>query len=421
MRKHMLIWTMLVVLMPTLACGLSGGSEEPTPAPVEAEAEAPAEPVVKAESTSETATASEPTMEAESSTEDSAESVAPAATKEVSEEPTVEAETVEVASAETEEVELPDTPGLESLSAYRVSFVMQFDGQSGGQPAKGTIHVLLESTQEPAAKHMSLDVEGSTVDQLGGVNHMDVYDMGDTIYMYNNAMGGQWISMPGDNSDMFNQGFFAPDENLDVPDTASCASGTETINGIEAKLCTFDATDLKDLEDATFDKADGKIWLAEDGGYVVKYEVAMQGYKPKDVDQQDLFKFGDVTLTYEILDVDSDISIELPAAAKNAQSLDFGGMADGDEPVTADVPVLDDAEQLFTAAGVTTYKSTSSLDVAVEFYRQSLTDEGWTEDDGGALITDSSALLSFEKDGSTLTVSISQEDGGKISVSVISS
>ncbi|MCB0165929.1 MAG: hypothetical protein KDI79_16975 [Anaerolineae bacterium] len=425
MRKYILIWTMLVFLIPTLACGLSGGSsEEPTPAPVEAEAEAPAGEAVEAESAAEAEAAVEPTvestMEAESPAEDAAESDAPAATEEASEAETVEAEANESASANREEVNLADTPGLDSLSSYRISFVMKFDGQSGGQPAQGTINILLEASQEPAAKHMAMDVEGSTMDQMGGVNHMDIYDMGDTVYMYNDAMGGQWISMPG-GDDTFNQGFFAPDENLEVPDTAECTSGTETINGIEAKLCTFDAMDLEDLSDATYDKVDGKIWLAEDGGYVVKYEVAMEGYKPTDADQQGLFEFGDVTLTYEILEVDADVSIELPAEAKNAQSLDFGGMAGGADPASADVPVLDDAEQLFTAAGVTTYKSTSSLDTAVEFYRQSLTDEGWTEDDGGALITDSSALLSFEKDGTTLTVSISQEDGGKISVSVISS
>ena len=414
MRKHILIWAMLVLLVPTLACGLSGGSsEEAAPTPAEAEAEAPAQEVAGTESTAETKAAVEPTTEAESAAEDSAESDEPAAMEEVN-------EAVESAAAETETVELSDTPGLDSLSSYRISFVMQFDGQSGGQPAQGTINILLEASQEPAAKHMAMDVEGSTMDQMGGVNHMDVYDMGDTVYMYNDAMGGQWISMPG-GSDTFSQGFFAPDENLEVPDTADCASGTETVNGIEAKLCTFDAADLEDLSDATYDKVDGKIWLAEDGGYVVKYEVAMEGYRPTDADQQGLFEFGDVTLTYEILEVDTDVSIELPAEAKNAQSLDFGGMAGGADQASADVPVLDDAEELFTAGGMTTYSSASSLDAAVEFYRQSLDGEGWTEDDGGALVTGSSALLSFEKDGTTLTISISQEDGGKINVSIISS
>lgn len=411
MRKHILIWAMLVLLIPTLACGLSGGSsEEPTPAPVETNAAAPAE--------SEAAAA--PTTEAESPAEDTAESAAPAATEEASEAETTEADVAESASGETEEVALADTPGLDSLSSYRVSFMMKFDGQSGGQPAQGTINILLEASKEPAAKHLTMDVEGSTMDQMGGVNHMDIYDMGDTVYMYNNAMGGQWVSMPG-GDDVFGQGFFAPDENLEVPETANCASGTETVNGIEAQICTFDATDLEGLSDATFDKADGKIWLAQDGGYVVKYEVAMEGYKPTDADQQGLFEFGDVSLKYELLEVDSDVVIELPAEAKNAQSLDFGGMSGGADPASADVPVLDDAEQLFTAAGVTTYSSASSIDAAVEFYRQALTEEGWAEDDGGALITDSSALLSFEKDGSTLTVSISQAEGGKISISVISS
>lgn len=418
MRKHLQIWILITLLVPTLACGLiGGGNEEAAPDPVEAEAEAPAEEVTEVEDSTET--------EVEAETEAPSESNA--STEEENDTEAMEAEAVESTSdqTETEKVELADISDLDSLSSYRVSFAMEFDGESGGQPTNGKINVLLETNQELAATHLAMDMEGGTVEELGGLNRLEVYELDNTIYMYNDIMGGEWISMPATDDEVFTQGFFSPNENLQMPDTANCALTPETINGIAAKMCTFDDADLQDSSDAEYDKAEGKVWLAEDGGYVVKYEVDIEGFKPSEtdqagVDQAGLFDFGDISISYELLEVNTDITIELPAEAQEAEGLDFGDLMEDDAPVEPDVPVLDDAEDLFSVSGITTYVSASSIEDAVEFYRQSLPDEGWSEDAESALITDDTTILSFEKDGTTLTLTISKEGENQISVSLIS-
>ncbi|MCB0213058.1 MAG: hypothetical protein KDJ52_27190 [Anaerolineae bacterium] len=333
MRKQILVWSFVIFLIPSLACSLPGiGGQEPTPEPVATEVEAPAEEAVEPESATEaepatateTETEDQSAVETESTTEEPSESeISAAPTEEASEaEATEETEIVESASTESKEISLADTSGLENLSSYSISFVMSFDGQSGGQPSKGTVNILLEATKEPEATHLTMNMEGTTVDDLGGMNNMEIYNMGDTVYMYSDAMGGQWISMPGGDSDAFSAGFFSPDQNLEVPKSADCSSSTETINGIEAKFCTFDAADLEGVDDATYDSAEGKVWLAEDGNYVVKYEVAMKGFKPGTNDMEGLFDFGDVNMTYELLAVDTDVTIELPAEAQSALSID---------------------------------------------------------------------------------------------------
>lgn len=371
MRKQNLIWVMIICLLPILACSLFGGGGE---ADLEADISAPSDTQA-------------PTEEA--------------VVEEV--EPVKEEE-----EAAPESVKFTGVADLSQLSAYRVSFVMGFDGESGGQPAKGRIEMALEQSKDPPARHLAMSMEGTTVEQAGGTNAMDVYIMGDTVYMKNAAMGDSWVSFSGSDADAFEQGFFAPDKQLELPDTVTCASQPETVNGISATHCSFTGKDVLG-EEATYDSLQGDVWVAVDGNYIVKYTLKAEGYRPSKEDEKGLFDFGSVSFEYELKDVDSDFTITLPEEATQAGGVDTGGGAGG-AVETSDFPVLENAEEVTSMAGFLNYYTSSDIPDVIDFYRQELPASGWQENADQAYIGDDNAMLSFTQEGQTMMLTIVKED-----------
>jgi len=378
MQKHF-IWILFIFLLPALACGLGGsdeGGEGASQADLAVE-EVTATPVPAEETVVEEVEAVEETQT----------------------EPEQEASTSEAFSG---------VSGLGQLSSYRVNFIMAFDGESGGQPSKGRIEMTLEETQEPPARHLVMTMEGDTVEEVGGTNAMDIYMMGDTLYMKNEAMGDSWISFSGGEAESFEQGFFAPDEQLEMPDTANC-SGTETVNGVEAKHCRFTEKDITD-DTVAMESLQGDVWVAVDGNYIVKYTMTATGYG-SGTDEEGQFGYGNVSFEYNLSDANGDFTITLPPEAENAGGVDLGGLGGGSDAAPGDIPVLDDAEELMSMSGLVTYYTAAAVSDVVDYYRQQLPPLGWAENTDQGYSDESTALLSFEKDGQSMMVTVSIEDG----------
>ena len=378
MRKH-LIWVLFIFLIPALACGLGGsnkGGEGASQANLAAE-EAPATP-------------------------------APAEETVVEEVEAVEEIQAEPETEESSSGEFTGVSGLNDLSSYRVNFIMEFDGQSGGQPSQGRIEMTMEETQNPPASHLMMTMEGDTVAEVGGANAMDIYKMGDTVYLKNAAMGDSWVSFSGGDAESFEQGFFAPDEQLEMPDTANC-SGTETVNGVEAKHCSFTEQDVAD-DEVVMESLQGDVWVAVDGGYIVKYTMTATGYG-SGTDEEGLFGFGDVSFEYNLTDANGDFTITLPPEAENGGGMDLGGLGDSGDADPGDIPVLDDAEELMSMGGLVTYYTAAGVSDVVEYYRQQLPALGWAENTDQGYSDDSTALLNFEKDGQSTMVTVTIEEG----------
>jgi len=399
MRRKSLIWILVVLLIPTMACGLLGGDDEgeesaSSQVSLGTEQEAPA---TEAEESQITESAAEPEAQEEQTD--------------------TEADQPEAGGGE--KTAFSGTSDLDQFSSYRVHFQMNFDGTSKGQPSQGVVEMVLESIKEPEATHLSMSMEGSTVEQLGGSNSFEFYDVGGTMYMYNDVQGGEWISMPSTDDSTFSEGFFAPDEDLELPDTALCDSSPEVINGISAVHCTFTEEDVQS-EDATFESLIGSVWVAEDGDYIVKYQLDAEGFQSLNGAEGDFFDYGSVSFLYELLEVDTNFEITPPAEAMNAESLDFGNLGLSED--TGDMPVLDDAEELVSLGGIVTYYTNSDVAAVVDFYRQELPAMGYTEAEDTSFVDEQTALLSFENaEGKTVTLTIGADESGRTNVGIIPS
>ncbi len=400
MRKYYLFWILLLVLAPILACRLPFGNQQGATGAGQTDLSAV------------TVTPAKETGQAEKSgdTGQQGDTVKPG------DQPSAEAKPAKVGSTK-----FAGTASLGDVSAYRLSFSMDFDGKSGSQPAKGKITMLLEETKNPAARHMQMKMEGTTVASTTGANDMDMYMLGDQVYLKNAAMGQDWIAFSGDQAQSFQQGFFAPDKQLTMPDTANCDDQPQTVNGIAATHCAFTEKDVPTKE-ATFDRLQGEVWVAVEGKYIVKYVIKAEGYRPAKKEAGVMFDFGNISMVYELQALNQGVTITLPDAAKNAKPMQIPGKAgqsdSGAATAGGDIPKLDDAQNVVSAGGMLNYSTASNVTAVVDFYRQKLSAAGWKEDTSQTFKDDNTALLSFAKNGKTLMMTATKQ-GSRTNVVIV--
>lgn len=221
------------------------------------------------------------------------------------------------------------TTGLDTFSAYRMNFLADFDGSRQGQATQGTMGGLLEITREPQAKHWQMSMTGDTFGELAALGSMELYDFGAMMYIQN-PLDATWLGVPAELvktmlpvpiDDMYR-----PEENIDLPATAVLQPGEEIVNGMVTQRYTFGPADLADT-DNHYEAVEGTIWVAVDGNYVVKYESTITGeFDNLSAGGMDLMDKGTIVMSYEVLDVNGDFSIQPPAGA---QGLDLGKLLSG--------------------------------------------------------------------------------------------
>lgn len=400
----------VLLFVVTLACG--GGREEPTVAPTSPPAESESEMVeptaepTEAEAETEMEAEAEPT-EAEAEAEMEAEAEPTEAEAESTE---AEVETAEEKTTK-EKLDFEGLTDLEQFSSYRIKFVMDFEGQTtGDEPINGHIEGLIERTSEPKAQHLRMDIEGSTVADMGGIDYVDFYEIEGTAYLQ--VEEGSWMSFPSEEQEAFSEGFFDPGENLELPDMVTRRAETEMVNGISTYHFTFTQEDMEEDTEFDYEELEGDIWVAEEGGYMVKFDITGRGANPVGIeDFGTSFEEGEVHMSYELQDVNEDFTIALP---DGADVTDMGGMFSEEEggPPATDLPMLDDAEEVISMAGLLTYYTASSIEEAADFYRQELPALGWTEDAESSFMSEDGGTLTFiQEDGSSILLILGKEEG----------
>lgn len=344
MNKRLGVFLTLILLFGlTLGCGLSGltggGEEEEVP----------------------------PAAEATAETEEGEEIEEPGEVEEPEEE-------------EEEDVSLSSiTEGLQSLDSYRAHFRMTFEGSTEGQEGEWVMEMDMESTRDPFAQRVIF--RGGEVGVGEGFESVRI---GDQQYIVFGE--GQCMSSSATDSEAMDTELFELEDVIGGLENARRVRPDETINGIRCQHYTFDE---KGVSWAAFSSAEGEVWIAADGNYVVKYVVDAEGKNPVTGDE------GHVEWEYEISDVNVSFTIEAPAGCEAAES---------------EFPIMSDAANLTTMSGMVSYESASSFDDVKAFYEEQMLAAGWS-DTGDSFVTSDSAMLSFTKDGRTATVTVGVSEG----------
>ncbi len=293
--------------------------------------------------------------------------------------------------AATEEVEQEElslssvTSGLQSLDSYRGHLVMTFEGTAGEEAEQWAVEMDVEYVRQPFAQRVL--IKGDMVE-----GHFESIQIGDQQYVVFEDQC--FSSSAGEGEGAWDMEVFELEDFLGGLDEAKRVRPDEEVNGILCRHYTFDETAVSW---ASLSRAAGEVWVAVDGGYVVKYTLRAEGENP--VSQEE----GRIEWEYELRDVNAPITIEPPPDCE-AAAIEF--------------PIMPDATDVTTLGGIVMYTSPSSLDDVIAFYQEQMPADGW-KDTGDAFISENNAMLSYTKEGRLATVTLTSEDG-KISVVVMS-
>lgn len=381
-RSGSILVVMMLVMLSLAACGGAPAATY-TPAPVRQPA------ATAAPAGSQMATATKPVAAARATdapivTATKA-AAAPTAT------PVPATATLKPAAAPTEDTLTLTSrdDGLDKLTSYRMHWQAQWTTTEAGKTEAGWWEWVEEYAANPKALHWTwtfTDTAKSKVDT------METWQIGDTMYIVTTDADGEagCVSVSSDDtSSQLQKGLFSPSA-LGSLSNARFA-GTDTVNGVRAKHYTYNE---QSLSLRNVGKASGEVWVATDGGYVVKETMQWDGSAA-------LFGGGAAgqgkgSWTWNLTDANKALSIKAPA---NCESGATG------------LPVMPDAKEKSSFGDMLTYMTPSKLTAVVDFYKKEMKAAGWTLDAESAPM-DAMYNLTFSKDGQKATLTIMSDAKG---------
>jgi hypothetical protein len=275
--------------------------------------------------------------------------------------------------------------GLEDLTHYRAELVRVIKADTPDGPFERTDHLSTAVWREQKAVFQSIDV----INDVGDIAQYSLGMVDQAGYLLPGAADGCRVFWAQDNI-LVNE--YVPMTYL-FPLKSGAAAGDETVGGISTRVYNLnsDSLGVKGIE------ANGKAWIAADGGYLVKYQLELTG-------GDELYgkgRSGTLTLDYELKEINGNEPVSYPGDCR---------------PVLTDIPVADDAQDVYRMPGWLKYVSPSTPEKMQAFYEEYFSGAGWeklyespaTE---GATDEEKEILFFQESTGRRVTVSLEIEEG----------
>ncbi len=275
--------------------------------------------------------------------------------------------------------------GLAELSSYKATLALSFDGTRDGQPSQWSKTYVMLTAKEPAERQLTIEKSGDISDVaavLFAERDGAAYERrGEQACNANAIEQGNSLSNRLEPAGFLN-GVIGADE-----------VGAESVNDAAASHYTFNERAFGQLDIA---QSTGEMWVASDGGYIVKYVVTTKG---------DASYFGEgiegtLTWDYELTDVNAPATFALPADCP-------AGMVDA--------PQLPDASNILNMPSILSYDTASSLADAATFYQNQIPGLGWKLS-GEPAITETTTQMEFTKENQTMTVIIVGDTGTNVEI-----
>lgn len=306
------------------------------------------------------------------------------------------AATAEPAAAEETFSVKSRNAGLEKLKTYRAQWRGEWKATESSATERVTWEWFEEVARESQAHHWGSKMADMTNNK---VLDIEVWRIAEETYILTRDDAGKqeclFVANEAESSP-FTAGLLSPNTFGGVSDAKYV--GPATVNGIKTKHYKYDE---KAATLAGFGKVSGEIWVAEDGGYVVKDTVSWQG-------AAGLFgssgkATGAGTWTFEVLEVNRPLTITPPEICTKTK---------------VDIPVMPAAQQTTRIGPALTYTVAASPADVAKFYQEKMKSAGW-QLDGDPEIADDFASLNFTREGGTAQVTAMFADGkSQVMVSV---
>jgi hypothetical protein len=269
--------------------------------------------------------------------------------------------------------------GIANLSGFRATLTASFDGTREGVPESWVQTEVAEVSRDPQIAAFNGERTGTGAFTLLNLT------MGGVQYVRDAA--GRCIARAATTATDAAPDDFAlrghPVELLPAL-IGGVEVGPETVGSLDTMHYRFDESALGLASPVT---ATGDVWVAQAEGHVVRYSLIIDGATP----YLGLSVSGRYTLEYEL-----QLSNELPEATVPA-----------DCPAGAvDVALPDGATEIIASPGMQTYSTELTEEELQPWYDSQLVAAGWTEVTA-PLISAGAALLTYERQGERLVVSMS--------------
>lgn len=239
---------------------------------------------------------------------------------------------------------LPDpTVGLDQLSSYQLTLTITFKGQRDGQAWEWKDLDTRRFSRQSAAQFTTLTMRDENDQSLpityGSLDGAHYFQKGAEACQI--SWGEQALDNAGINPAAL------------LPPLATVKEvGQETVNGVTSRHYAI-------AEASNGLQTTGEVWLAEPGGYVVKYDLTLQAgeqFFGKGIE-------GAQTFHYELNEINSLQDVSLPV---------------GCPAVLTEIPAMPDALNLVRRPGSMAFTTPSDLKSIQSFYQDKLKALGWT-------------------------------------------
>jgi hypothetical protein len=243
---------------------------------------------------------------------------------------------------------LTDTlAGLSTLASYKATLTHSFEGTHEGTAVNWSSTYTMLATSEPLARQWTLETSGHVEDPgplfMALTEGVEYKRQGEAPCTANVVEEGDAAAGPVELAS-FLTGVIGADE-----------AGSVTVNDIASDHYTFDQRAL--LEEGV-SQSTGELWVAAEGGYIVKYLLTSQAGADHFGDGLE----GMLTVNYELSGINQLVAIVLPEDCPAGQ---------------VDAPMLPDAVEVVQVPGLLAYGTSTSLAEATAFYQEQLPGLGW--------------------------------------------
>ena len=239
--------------------------------------------------------------------------------------------------------------GLSDLGSYRTVLTQKVSGSLDGKAYERSSQ--LEITHSGGHLHFIQTVEGTE----DPASYFELLTTDQAVYRWY----GQSDGCNGEEGQPATGEVIEPVSLLPVL-SAHTRVGPETVNGVAAIHYSFTQDQIKVADPKP--TASGEVWVAETGGFVVKYLLKVEAVPNPG---QDVLSASQ-EWSYEVDNLNAVAALPLP---------------EGCLPVPVDLPVTADAKEVSRSSGLLSFVTQGSAQSVVDLYMQELPKLGWSPPD----------------------------------------
>ncbi|PKO14905.1 MAG: hypothetical protein CVU39_12565 [Chloroflexi bacterium HGW-Chloroflexi-10] len=306
---------------------------------------------------------------------------------------------------EESEQEIPDleesdlgnlSSSLDNVDSYRAQIVVSVEGTDpNGSAIQETTHMTQEVIKSQQAYHLDITTESTGADP----KQTEIFSFPDAYYFLDpNGSGGQpCIAMTGSEGtgiDLDDFNAMTPAAMFGTLEGAELVERDVNINNVITDYYKLTNKSISGTNQVV-DQAD--FWVAQDGGYIVRYIGNGQGETYSSSTESNVS--GKMHWEYDLMDVNQVTEIVIPDECVEAA-----------EQGANQYPIPENAENVSGFDKLLTFTSPDAPSVLAEYYRAEMPKAGYTETEFSDW--DPVFMITYIKDGKTTTVMISEGENG---------